>query len=222
MLGYGASDSSSRPDPEAEPDADPDVDAPSRTSFPSSPHAESSSMAVRAAVSSRSERRRDTDGLLGWSSKGNLTCITQRRKAAGDRGSARRRLAWVAMERADHYRTLGVAAGASHLELRAAYRRLMREHHPDLRPGDPASEAMARRVTEAWAVLGRPSRRAAYDRTLAATRVTTPPPLRPQPTAPPAYSSAGRDYRRAFHLASLKAATVIFLFGLAVLLTLSR
>jgi curved DNA-binding protein CbpA len=132
------------------------------------------------------------------------------------------RLAWAVMQRADHYQTLGVAAGASHLELRAAYRRLMREHHPDLRPGDPAAEAMTRRLTEAWAVLGRPGRRAAYDRTLAATRVTAPPPLRPQPPATPAYSSEGRDYRRAFHLASLKAATVVFVFGLAVLLTLSR
>jgi hypothetical protein len=62
----GPPDSSSRPDPEAEPDADPDVDAPSRTSFPSSPpQAESSSIAVRAAVSSDTEKRRDTNGLLG-------------------------------------------------------------------------------------------------------------------------------------------------------------
>ena len=126
------------------------------------------------------------------------------------------------MERVDHYRTLGVAAGASHIELRTAYRRLMREHHPDVRPGDLAAEAMTRRLTEAWAVLGRPARRAAYDRARAATRVTTPPPLRPEQPATPAYSREGHDYRRAFHLASLKAATAVFLFGLAVLLTLSR
>jgi DnaJ-class molecular chaperone len=126
------------------------------------------------------------------------------------------------MERVDHYRTLGVAAGASHIELRAAYRRLMREHHPDLRPGDPAAEIMARRVTEAWAVLGQPSRRAAYDRARAATRAPAPVPARPQPPMTPAYSRDGHDYRQAFHLASLKAAAAVFAVGVVVLLTLSR
>ena len=224
MQRYGVSDSSGvDAEPEADPDADPDVDPPSRVPVPSSLQAASSSVAVRAAVSSRRAKRRGTDELLDWSSKGNLTCVTAPRKAPEPWGSRAVlvRLAWALMERADHYRTLGVAAGASHIELRSAYRRLMREHHPDLRPGDPAAEAMTRRLTEAWAVLGRPGRRAAYDRARAAMRVTAPPPLRSQPT-PPAYSREGHDYRRAFHLASLKAATAVFLFGLGVLLTLSR
>lgn len=79
---------------------------------------------------------------------------------------------------------------------------------------------MARRITAAWAVLGRPSSRAAYDRTLAATRL---PPMAVRDSGgPAAYSPVGTDYRRAFHLASIKVATAVFLLGLVVLLAISR
>jgi hypothetical protein len=62
-----------------------------------------------------------------------------------------------------HYDVLGVSFGASIEEVRAAYRRAARDHHPDA-GGDPA------RMTDlnaAWHVLGDPVRRAAYDRELA-------------------------------------------------------
>ena len=120
----------------------------------------------------------------------------------------------------DHYEVLGVVPSARHADIRSAYRELMRRHHPDLRPGDPSAEEMARRITAAWAVLGRPSSRAAYDRTRAATRM--PPVAVRDPEAPTAYSPVGTDYRRAFHLASLKVATAVFLLGLVVLLAISR
>ncbi|HEY6416047.1 MAG TPA: DnaJ domain-containing protein [Acidimicrobiales bacterium] len=58
---------------------------------------------------------------------------------------------------------LGVQAGATQPEVRAAYRAAARDHHPDA-GGDPAR---MRAVNVAWAVLGDPVRRAAYDRTLA-------------------------------------------------------
>ena len=120
----------------------------------------------------------------------------------------------------DHYEVLGVLPGARHADIQAAYRELMRQHHPDLRPGDPSAEEMARRITAAWAVLGRPSSRAAYDRVRSATRM---PPLPVRDTAAPAaYSPVGADYRRAFHLASLKVAAAVFLLGLVVLLAISR
>ncbi len=110
----------------------------------------------------------------------------------------------------NHYDVLGVAPGARHTDIRAAYRRLMREHHPDLRPGDPAAEEMTRRITAAWGVLGRPASRAAYDRTLAPTKQSSPPPARSAPTAR-AYSPEGAAYRRAFDAASLKIAAAVFL-----------
>ena len=60
-----------------------------------------------------------------------------------------------------HYTTLGVAPTASQSEIRAAYRRLALEHHPDRR-GARGEERMAR-VNAAYAVLDSPRARRAYD-----------------------------------------------------------
>lgn len=121
----------------------------------------------------------------------------------------------------DHYDVLGVAPDARHDEIRAAYRRLMRQHHPDRRPGDPAAEERAREVTAAWAVLGRPSARAAYDRRRAAARVLAPTVARPAAPEPAAYSPAGSEFSRAFHLASLRVAGVVLAVGVVVLAAIS-
>ncbi len=64
----------------------------------------------------------------------------------------------------DHYATLGVSDRASHVEVRAAYRRLMRSVHPDVAGTDPAAAALALRANQAWAVLKDPTARANYDR----------------------------------------------------------
>lgn len=122
----------------------------------------------------------------------------------------------------DHYAVLGVAPDARHAEIRTAYRSLMRANHPDLRPGDPSAEELSRRLTAAWAVLGKPSRRAAYDRTRQAAQPRMPMPARGDDASVAAYSPAGSDYRRAFHLASLKVAVAVFALGLVLLLTLTR
>lgn len=121
----------------------------------------------------------------------------------------------------DLYELLGVEPTARASEIRAAYRGLMRRHHPDLRPGDPGAEEMARRLTAAWAVLGRPSRRAAYDRTRPGR---TPPPVAAPARRPahPAYSPAGTEYRRAFHLASRRIAVVVLLLGVVALVAFTR
>jgi curved DNA-binding protein CbpA len=65
----------------------------------------------------------------------------------------------------DHYRVLGVSRDASTPEIRRAYRRLARQHHPD-RNAEPDGPARFRMLAEAYAVLNDPARRARYDRTI--------------------------------------------------------
>lgn len=65
--------------------------------------------------------------------------------------------------RIDHYRTLGVPRDASTREIRRAYRRLVRQHHPDVNQADDARRFVA--ITDAYQVLNDPVARARYDRT---------------------------------------------------------
>lgn len=62
-----------------------------------------------------------------------------------------------------HYDVLGVVPTAATADVRRAYLELARAHHPDRSGGDAAT---MRAVNAAWAVLGDPGRRAAYDRSL--------------------------------------------------------
>ncbi|WOQ70694.1 molecular chaperone DnaJ [Microbacterium limosum] len=63
---------------------------------------------------------------------------------------------------ADHYDVLGVARDASPDEIKKAYRRLARELHPDVNPGEEASERF-KLVTHAYDVLSDPEQRQRYD-----------------------------------------------------------
>jgi len=63
----------------------------------------------------------------------------------------------------DYYATLGVSRNASQKEIRAAYRRLARKHHPDVNPGDKASEALFKEINAAYDVLSDPEKRRKYD-----------------------------------------------------------
>lgn len=63
----------------------------------------------------------------------------------------------------DYYEILGVDKKASQDELKKAYRKLARKYHPDLNPGDKASENKFKELTEAYEVLNDEKKRAEYD-----------------------------------------------------------
>jgi molecular chaperone DnaJ len=62
------------------------------------------------------------------------------------------------------YDTLGVQKGASQDEIKKAYRKLARQHHPDANPGDRAAEERFKEVQTAYDVLSDEGKRKAYDR----------------------------------------------------------
>ena len=82
----------------------------------------------------------------------------------------------------DHYAVLGLTPSADDVVVHAAWKALLRKHHPDTNPDDPTG-ARAREINEAFAVLGKPEARARYDR----TRPRRPEivPLRHPPFLPP-------------------------------------
>jgi curved DNA-binding protein len=67
------------------------------------------------------------------------------------------------MEYRDYYATLGVPRTATQADIRKAFRRLAREHHPDVNKGDADAERRFKEVSEANEVLSDPEKRKAYD-----------------------------------------------------------
>jgi|tagenome__1003787_1003787.scaffolds.fasta_scaffold20778689_2 curved DNA-binding protein len=67
------------------------------------------------------------------------------------------------MEYRDYYEILGVPRSASQAEIKKAFRKLAREHHPDRNPGDKAAEKRFKDVNEANAVLSDADKRKQYD-----------------------------------------------------------
>jgi curved DNA-binding protein CbpA len=63
----------------------------------------------------------------------------------------------------DYYAVLGVPKTATDAEIKRAYRKLARAHHPDLNANDQAAEARFKEINEANEVLGDPDKRRKYD-----------------------------------------------------------
>ena len=69
----------------------------------------------------------------------------------------------MASTKRDYYEVLGLSREASQPEIKKAYRRLARDHHPDSNPGDTGAEERFKELTEAYEVLSSPQARRAYD-----------------------------------------------------------
>ena len=68
------------------------------------------------------------------------------------------------MEYRDYYQVLGVSKDATEKELKHAYRKLARKHHPDVNPGDLGAEQKFKELNEAYEVLSDQDKRSKYDR----------------------------------------------------------
>ena len=70
----------------------------------------------------------------------------------------------AAVQFKDYYKTLGIERSASQQEIKAAYRKLARQYHPDVNKDDPTAEERFKEINEAQEVLSDTAKRKMYDR----------------------------------------------------------
>jgi DnaJ-class molecular chaperone len=95
----------------------------------------------------------------------------------------------MAVKFRDYYETLEVPREASEEEIRKAYRKLARKHHPDVNRGDKSAEETFKDINEAYSVLSDPDKRKQYDRLGANWKAGN------DFTPPPRSAGAGAGYR---------------------------
>jgi hypothetical protein len=113
----------------------------------------------------------------------------------------------------DPYQVLGVDPGSDLAQIRRAYLAQLREHHPDLRPGDAAAEDRTRELNRAWEQVRRRGAGPPAPPTPSAAR---------ERTRQPAYSGDQRSFRTAFTAATLRIALAMLALGLVLLVALAR
>src|SRR5262244_1976442 len=90
-------------------------------------------------------------GYSGWRAR-------QSWLASGDASAG----GWPLMAE-DYYQILGVSKSAGDAEIKKAYRKLARKHHPDVNPGNKSAEEKFKQVSGAFEVLSNPQKRKLYD-----------------------------------------------------------
>lgn len=66
-------------------------------------------------------------------------------------------------QKRDYYEVLGIKKGASDEEIKKAYRKLAKQNHPDLHPGDKEAEERFKEINEAYSILSDPEKKSRYD-----------------------------------------------------------
>jgi len=98
----------------------------------------------------------------------------------------------------DYYETLGVEKGATEEEINKAFRKLARQHHPDVAKDKKTAEAKFKEINEAYEVLGDPDKRKKYDTLGADWDKAGPPPGWGEPGRAGARTGNGQEYEFQF------------------------